>query len=102
MIRTAHTLAFVILALIAAPLAAQQYGKVLTLKEQTKISDIIAKPDAYNGKLVQVCGTIVGVCEHRGCWIQIKRRRAISEHTVQSRGWGDFIPDGHQGQRGGG
>jgi hypothetical protein len=71
MICTARTLALVFPALLAAPLAAQQYGKVLTLKKQTKISDIIAKPDAYDGKLVQVRGTIVDVCSHMGCWIQI-------------------------------
>jgi len=71
MIRTAHLIALVLPALIAAPLAAQQYGKELTLKKQTKISDILAKPDAFEGKLVQVRGTIVDVCEHRGCWIQI-------------------------------
>jgi len=64
-------LAILITIFIAAPLAAQQYGDALTLKKQTKISDIIAKPDTYVGKLVQVRGTIVDVCEHRGCWIQI-------------------------------
>jgi hypothetical protein len=49
----------------------KQYGEKLTLKETTKISDIIANPEKYNGKKVKVEGAIVGVCEKRGCWIRI-------------------------------
>lgn len=47
------------------------YGKPLTLKEKTPISKILADPHAYSGKRVQVEGTIVEVCEERGCWINI-------------------------------
>lgn len=49
----------------------KKFGKELTLKEKTKISDILAAPEKFDGKLVQVEGAIVGVCEHRGCWIKI-------------------------------
>ena len=49
----------------------KKFGKELTLKEKTKISDILAAPEKYDGKLVQVEGAIVAVCEHRGCWIKI-------------------------------
>jgi len=83
MIRTVRTLALVLPALIAAPLAAQQYGKELTLKKQTKISDIITKPNAFEGKLVQVRGTIVDVCEHRGCWIQISGDKRFQSITFK-------------------
>ena len=62
-------LLFVVVALDAA--GAKKYGKELTLKEKTKISDILATPEKYDGKLVQVEGAIVAVCEHRGCWIKI-------------------------------
>lgn len=47
------------------------YGKQLTLKEKTPISAILKDPKAYHGKRVQVEGTIVKVCEERGCWIKI-------------------------------
>jgi hypothetical protein len=57
---------------LVAPLMAQQFGKPLTLKEETKISKIIADVDAYDGKLVQVSGTIVDVCAKKGCYIYIK------------------------------
>lgn len=49
----------------------QKYGKEITLKETTKISTILEKPDSYDGKKVLVEGTVIGVCETRGCWIEI-------------------------------
>lgn len=49
----------------------KNYGKKLTLKETTKISDILAEPEKYDGKRVLVEGTVTGVCEKRGCWITI-------------------------------
>jgi hypothetical protein len=51
--------------------AARKFGKPITVKETTKISDIYAKPDAFNGKRVKVQGPIVDVCAERGCWIAI-------------------------------
>ena len=51
--------------------AVKKYGKDLTLKETTKVSDIYANPDSFNGKKVKVRGTIVEVCEMKGCWIAL-------------------------------
>lgn len=51
--------------------AARKFGKPLTLKETTKISDIYANPDQFNGKRVKVQGPIVDVCAERGCWIAL-------------------------------
>jgi hypothetical protein len=51
--------------------AARKFGKPLTLKDTTKISDIYAAPDNFNGKRVKVQGPIVDVCAERGCWIAI-------------------------------
>jgi hypothetical protein len=66
--------ALALTALAASSALAQSgklYGKALTLKEKTPISAILKDPKAYNGKRVQVEGTIVEVCEERGCWIRI-------------------------------
>ncbi len=49
----------------------RKYGKEITLKEKTKISEIIASPEKYNGKRLLVEGPIVDVCKSRGCWIKI-------------------------------
>ncbi|MBI5216745.1 MAG: DUF4920 domain-containing protein [Ignavibacteriae bacterium] len=51
--------------------SAKKYGKALTLKNVTKVSAILEKPEKYNGKKVLVEGTIVEVCAKRGCWIEI-------------------------------
>ncbi len=49
----------------------KNYGKGVTLKDATKISDILAKPEEYNGKRLLVEGNIIDVCKERGCWIKI-------------------------------
>jgi len=70
--RTIVTAAILALCLtIGMSAAVKKYGKDLTLKETTKISDIYAKPDAFNGKTVKVRGAIVEVCEMKGCWIAL-------------------------------
>ncbi len=47
------------------------YGKELTLKSATKISDILANPRKFDGKKVLVEGTVLDVCTHQGCWIMV-------------------------------
>ncbi len=51
--------------------AKKKYGTELTLKQTTKISEIVANPDKFNGKKVLVSGPIVDVCKERGCWIKV-------------------------------
>ncbi len=60
-----------LVATVSVSAAAKKYGKPLTLTETTKVSDIYATPDAFNGKRVKVQGPIVDVCSERGCWIAI-------------------------------
>jgi hypothetical protein len=66
----AAALALVLCASVATA-AVKKYGKPITLKETTKVSDIYAKPDAFNGKRVKVEGPIVDVCSEKGCWIAL-------------------------------
>ncbi len=61
----------IVLSLGAVMAEGENYGKEITLSDQTKISDILAKPEDFVGKRVLVSGTIVGVCGHRGCWIEL-------------------------------
>jgi hypothetical protein len=49
----------------------KEYGKKITLKEKTKISSILQAPDKFVGKKVLVKGTILAVCEKRGCWMEL-------------------------------
>jgi len=48
-----------------------QYGEALTLTQTTGVSTILADPDAFVGQHLRVEGTVVGVCEHQGCWIAV-------------------------------
>ena len=49
----------------------EEYGAPLTLAEVTPISEILASPDDYVGKTVQIEGRVLEVCESRGCWIEL-------------------------------
>jgi hypothetical protein len=69
--RIAAACAALVLAASFASAGATTYGKPLTVKETTKVSDILANPDQYNGKRVKVEGPVVDVCQMRGCWIKI-------------------------------
>ena len=60
-----------LVATIGLSAAGRKFGKPLTLKDTTKISDIYASPDQFNGKRVRVQGPIVDVCSEQGCWIAI-------------------------------
>jgi hypothetical protein len=58
--------------LVAGPArAAETVGEGLTVKEPTAIAKILADPDAYVGKRVQVEGKITDVCPMAGCWMEI-------------------------------
>lgn len=48
-----------------------KYRKEITLKEKTKISDILSQPKNFSGKRVLVEGRVVDVCTNQGCWITI-------------------------------
>ena len=61
-----------VLAAAGSALAGEKvYGKGVTGTEVVKVSDLLATPDAYIGKTLRVKGMAVGVCAHRGCWINI-------------------------------
>jgi len=65
------TLLIVLLVAGIAEAKVKKYGKGVSKGEYTKISTILADPEAYNGKVVRVEGTAVGVCAHRGCWLTL-------------------------------
>ena len=47
------------------------YGEGISAPDTMLVSELLAAPDAWVGKTVRVKGTAVGVCAHRGCWINI-------------------------------
>lgn len=47
-------------------------GAEITLAEKTKISNILADPEAYLDLTVLVEGEILDVCPMMGCWMELK------------------------------
>ncbi len=47
------------------------YGEGVSAPDTMLVSELMATPEAYIGKTVRVKGTAVGVCAHRGCWINL-------------------------------
>lgn len=57
------------------------YGEALSADmEITPIATILADPDAWVGKKVQIAGEISGVCARQGCWIEIT---AAADQTLR-------------------
>ena len=69
--------AVVLFASLVSADVVKKYGEPLTIKETTKISDIYARPDAFNGKRVKVTGPVVDVCAEMGCWIAVGSGREL-------------------------
>lgn len=57
---------------IVGVFGAEKFGKGLTLKEATPVATLLATPDTYTGKMVQVKGKVTEVCQMMGCWLQIQ------------------------------
>lgn len=61
----------------------KKYGDDLTLKETTKVSEILEHPEKYEGKKVLIEGTIVDVCPTRGCWINVSSDKGYETIKVK-------------------
>jgi hypothetical protein len=69
--------------LAASLWAASPLGKPLTLKKQTPIADLAAKPADFVGKTVQVKGQVSEVCEKMGCWMQIVDKKTKASVKIK-------------------
>lgn len=47
-------------------------GRPLKVAQETKVSALLGRPEAFRDKEVRVRGTIVQVCQERGCMMVIK------------------------------
>lgn len=66
-----------------APFEGTTYGEALTLTEITKVSDILESPDDWLGERVLIEGTVVGVCESMGCWVDIASDREYEKIQIK-------------------
>ena len=63
--------------------AAQNLGKPLTLKKPITIAKVMAKPDKFVGKTVQVKGKVAEVCQMMGCWMSLADGAQAIRITVE-------------------
>ncbi len=75
--------AFAFIASTAYAESGKKYGKGVSLKENTKVSDILESPEEFVGKKVRVEGTVVDVCSKRGCWIEISSDKEFQKIKVK-------------------
>jgi hypothetical protein len=66
--KTMFAVIFAVTALYAAEL---KLGKPLSVKEPMALAALLAHPDDYVGKTVQVRGKITAVCQMMGCWMDL-------------------------------
>lgn len=76
-------LIFTITSLTAFAGDGKQYGKKLTLKKTTNVSEILANSEKFVGKKVLIKGTIVDVCKKRGCWMDISSDKEFEKIKVK-------------------
>ena len=70
------------LAMAACAMAAEKFGKGLTLDKPIPVATILASPDQYVGKTVQVKGKVTEVCEMMGCWMQQNLQLVFTNPTI--------------------
>ncbi|MBT3448765.1 MAG: DUF4920 domain-containing protein [Bacteroidetes Order II. Incertae sedis bacterium] len=59
------------------------YGEALTLTDVTPVSLILDNPNDFVGETVLVEGMVVGVCENKGCWLDIASDRDYEKIQVK-------------------
>jgi hypothetical protein len=52
--------------------AAWQAGAALPDAAKVTVAAVLAAPDQHKDKPVRVEGTVAAVCQHRGCWVELR------------------------------
>lgn len=69
-----HQLAAIALCLMlagASVLAAEKYGKGVTIETATPITQLLSRASEFAGKTVRVEGVVTEVCTMMGCWMAL-------------------------------
>jgi len=67
-----------------------KFGEPIALKKSLKIKNILDNPGDYLNKVIRVEGTIVGVCAHMGCWMEIAGDEPFTKIRVKVKD-GDMV-----------
>jgi hypothetical protein len=67
-------------------------GAAFALTESISIDAVAKDPKAFDGKTVQVTGTVNGVCVKKGCWMTIAGENPATRARVTFKDYGFFVP----------
>lgn len=56
---------------LSATAGTTRVGEPLTVARTTPIAALTDDPDAFEGQMVRVEGTVAGVCQKMGCWMEV-------------------------------
>ncbi len=82
----------------AAPEGALRLGAPIEAAvEKVSLSDIAKNPSAFVGKKFATTGTVTAVCQHMGCWMEIKDDSG--EAHIKMAGHSFFVPRTASGRK---
>jgi hypothetical protein len=88
----------------ATPAPAQAADSVVRLgqpieaaAQKVALADVAKTPDAFVGKTFATTGTVTAVCQHMGCWMEIKDD--ASEAHIRMAGHSFFVPKSASGRK---
>jgi len=64
---------------------------------KASLTDVAKNPDAFVGKKFATTGTVTAVCQHMGCWMEIKDDSG--EAHIKMAGHGFFVPKTASGRK---
>jgi hypothetical protein len=65
--------------------------------EKVSLTDVAKNPNAFVGKKFATTGTVTAVCQHRGCWMEIKDDSG--EAHIKMAGHAFFVPRTASGKK---
>jgi hypothetical protein len=75
----------------APPKGALALGAPIAAGAQTvALGDVAKNPTAFKGKTITTTGTVTSVCQHMGCWMEIKDE--ASQAHIKMAGHDFFVP----------
>lgn len=78
--------------------ATEKFGATLDPKtEQVALAEVAKNPSAYANKTFTTTGTVSAVCQHRGCWMEIKDDKG--EAHIKMAGHSFFVPRTANGKK---
>lgn len=78
--------------------ASEKFGQAISDgTQQVALVDVAKNPSAYTGKTFTTTGTVTAVCQHRGCWMEIKDD--AGEAHIKMAGHSFFVPRTASGKK---